>query len=399
MNWKDKFNKKYAQISLYVIITCVIIYCLSLIANNAPLLTRKLMNGIGWILRVIKPVILGFVFAYLMDPVVSFFERKIRKMKLLKKLKRPRTMAAIISVVLLCAAVVGLISMLVSSVTRQLRLANFDDVIRLSEEFMASVNAFYNSILEKMSELDIQSVELEKYVTTATEYVMNVVVNFAEVTVNSITNISSYLTTIIFSFIIGFYFMIDGRMFMDYIRKVWRALFSDRVNKRTISIINDLDHVFSGYIRGQLTDAFVMMILISLVLSITGVKFAVVIGIFAGIGNLIPYFGPIVAYISTTLVCLINGDTKTLFISILALAFIQFIDGNFIGPKLLSRSIKIHPLIVIISLIFGSAIGGFLGMLLAVPIGAFAKLIFVRFIDRRTVRKEEVRKQYEGGNK
>lgn len=392
MNWKDKFNKKYAQISLYVIITCVIIYCLSLIANNAPLLTRKFMNGIVWILQVIKPVILGFVFAYLMDPVVSLFERRIRKTKFLKKLKRPRTLAAVISVALLFAAVVGLISILVSSVTKQLRLANFDDIIQLSEDFLDSLNAFYNSILNKMSELEIQSMELEKYVTNATEYVLNALVNFAEVTVNSITNISSYLTTIIFSFIIGFYFMIDGRMFMDYIRKVWRALFSERVNKRTISTINDLDHVFSGYIRGQLTDAFVMMILISLVLSVTGVKFAVVIGIFAGIGNLIPYFGPIVAYISTTLVCLINGDTKTLFISILALAFIQFIDGNFIGPKLLSRSIKIHPLIVIISLIFGSAIGGFLGMLLAVPVGAYAKLVFVRFIDRRAARKEEARK-------
>ena len=398
MNWKDKFNKKYAQISLYVIITCVIIYCLSLIANNAPLLTRKFMNCIGWILEVIKPVILGFVFAYLMDPVVSLFERRFRKTRILKKLKRPRTIAAVLSVALLFAAVVGLISMLVYSVTRQLRLANFDDIIRLGQEFMDSLNAFYKSVLDKMSDLEIQSVELEKYVTTATQYVMNALVNFAGATVNSITNISGYLTTIIFSFIIGFYFMIDGRMFMDYIRKVWKALFSERFNKKTVSIVHDLDHVFSGYIRGQLTDAFVMMILISLVLTITGVKFAVVIGIFAGIGNLIPYFGPIVAYISTTIVCLINGDTKTLFVSILALAVIQFIDGNLIGPKLLSRSIKIHPLIIIISLIFGSAIGGFLGMLLAVPVGAYVKLIFVRYIDHKASRKEEAKTEIPSGN-
>jgi predicted PurR-regulated permease PerM len=79
-------------------------------------------------------------------------------------------------------------------------------------------------------------------------------------------------------------------------------------------------------------------------------------------------------------------------ISIIALFVIQAIDGNFIGPKLLSRSIKIHPLIIIISLIFGSALGGFLGMLLAVPIGAYVKLIFVRFIDHRLERKEEIRR-------
>ena len=211
--------------------------------------------------------------------------------------------------------------------------------------------------------------------------------------VSSISNISSYITTFLFSFIIAIYFMIDGKMIIDYIKKVGRALLSDKWNTRIAKFLADADSVFSGYIRGQLTDAIFMMILISLTLTITGVKYAVLIGIFSGIGNLIPYFGPIVAYFSTTLVCLITGDTKILFISILALAVIQFIDGNLIGPKLLSRSIKIHPLIIIISLIFGSAIGGFLGMLLAVPVGAYIKLVFVRYIDNRVKRKEEMEKE------
>jgi predicted PurR-regulated permease PerM len=86
-----------------------------------------------------------------------------------------------------------------------------------------------------------------------------------------------------------------------------------------------------------------------------------------------------------------NGDMKTLIISLIALFIIQAVDGNLIGPKLLSRSIKIHPLIIIISLIFGSALGGFLGMLLAVPIGAYVKLIFVRFVDHKLERKEELK--------
>ena len=63
------------------------------------------------------------------------------------------------------------------------------------------------------------------------------------------------------------------------------------------------------------------------------------------------------------------------------------IDGNLIGPKLLSKSISVHPLLVIVSLIFGSAIGGFLGMLLAVPVGALIMLLFVRFIDARVEKK------------
>lgn len=397
-------NKKYMQISLYVIITAVIIYCLSLVANNIPMITRKVIEVLTWFLKVIKPVILGFVFAYLMDPVICFFEKKIKKSRLLKKVKRPRTMAAVLSVVLLVGAVLGLISLLVFSVTNQIRVANFDDVIRLSEEFLDSVKAFYQSILDKLGDLEIQSEELELYVRNATGFLMETLMSITETTVASITNISSYLTAIIFSIIIGFYFIIDGRMIMDFINKVMRAIFSTRVHQRAIGVVFDIDRVFSGYIRGQVMDAFVMMILISLVLSITGVKFAIVIGIFAGIGNLIPYFGPIVAYVCTALVCLINGDISTLIVSILALIVIQFIDGNFIGPRLLSHSIEIHPLIIIISLIFGSSIGGVLGMLLAVPVGAYVKLVFVRFINNRTMRletvgKEEAKEQSKGQDK
>ncbi len=399
MKLRDRVNRKYMQISLYVIITAIIIYILSLIAKSAPIIVIFIMDKLSWLLRVVRPVILGFVFAYLMDPVVSLFESKFRKFKLFKRMKRPRTWAAILSVFIFFIALVGLVSLLIYSVTDQLRLANFDDIIRLAEGYMNSLESFYNSILQNMEKLDIQSNQLEQYVQDTLMVILNALKSLAENTVNAITNISGYLTTIIFGFIIGFYFIIDGKMFTSYIKKTFHALFSMNTNKKISVILNDLDYAFSGYVRGQLTDAFVMMILISLVLSIIGVKFAVVIGIFAGIGNLIPYFGPIVAYISTAIVCVINGEMQKLVISIIALVVVQFIDGNFIGPKLLSKSIKIHPLIIIVSLIFGSAIGGLMGMLLAVPVGAYIKLVFVKFVDNRANKKRDIEKLINGSSK
>ena len=302
-------------------------------------------------------------------------------------MKRQRTWAAVLSVTLLFIVVASLISLLIYSVTDQIRLANFDDIVKLAEGYSKSLEAFYTSILQNMEKLNIQSNQLEQYVENTLTVILNAVKDFAENIVNSLTNISKYLTTVIFSLIIGFYFIIDGKMIKAFLKKTFYAFFSDNTNRKISLILSDLDYAFSGYVRGQLTDALVMMILISLVLSLTGVKFALVIGIFAGIGNLIPYFGPVIAYISTAFVCIINGEMKKLVISIIILAVIQFIDGNYIGPKLLSRSIKIHPLVVIISLIFGSAIGGLLGMLLAVPVGAYLKLVFVRFIDNLAKRK------------
>lgn len=390
MKYRDRFNRKYMQISLYVIMTAIIIYILSLIAKNAPSILTVIMEKVNWLLKVIRPVILGFVFAYLLDPVVNFFEGKFRKLKIFKKMKRHRIWATLLSVIIFFLALVGLVSLLIFTVTDQIRLANFDDIIALATEYIKSIEAFYNSILNNMEKLDIQSSQLEQYIENILTVLLNAVRGFADNVVNSITNISGYFTTIIFGFIIGFYFIIDGKIFTLYLKKVSYALFSKKTNKRISTILSDMNYAFSGYVRGQLADAFVMMILISLVLSITQVKFAIVIGIFAGLGNLIPYFGPIVAYFLTSIVCLINGEFQKLIISIIALIIVQTIDGNFIGPKLLSRSIKIHPLIIIVSLIFGNAIGGFLGMLLAVPVGAYIKLVFVRYIDNRNKKKKEL---------
>lgn len=390
MNWKDRINKKYMQIALYVIFTVIIIYSLSLILKNAPAITKEVMVKVRWLLKVVKPVIFGFIFAYLMDPIVDFFENKYKKLKNVKVFRRlvaPRTWAAFTSVLLLVIIVFGLISILVFTVTDQLRLANLDDIVKLAQAYMNSFKEFYASILERLRELDIQSQEFESYVEKATTFIMNALMGFTNAAVASVTNISGHLTTLIFSFIIGFYFMIDGKMFISYSKKVCRALFSDKFNKKLTGNMHDLDQVFSGYIRGQLIDAAVMMLLISIVLSVIGVKFSVLIGICAGVGNLIPYFGPIVAYVGTTVVCLINGDFKRLIISLIALFLIQAIDGNVIGPKLLSKAIQIHPLIIIVSIIFGSAMGGFLGMLLAVPVGAYIKLVFVRFVNHRLERK------------
>ncbi len=396
MKWKEKINWKYFQISLYVIITVLIIITIGLLLWNAPEVMDKLLEVLGWVVKVIKPVIIGFVFAYLMEPLVVFFEKRYEKLKKLKVFRRivaPRSWAAVTALLIFLLALTGLISLLVFTLTDQIRLAKLSDITKLAQGLMDNVNGLYNSILRELQKMDFQADQFEGYVKEVGVHAITMLKNFVNNTVNSFTNISGYFTTLIFSFIIGFYFILDGRLFMDYLRKISTALFTERANERMKRNINDLDRVFSGYIRGQLTDAMVMMLLISIVLTITGVKFAIIIGVFAGIGNLIPYFGPIVAYVSTTLVCLISGDIKIWVISMIALLVIQAIDGNFIGPKLLSQSIQIHPLIVIVSLIFGSALGGFMGMLLAVPVGAYLKLVFARFINHRLEHKNEMRKE------
>lgn len=390
MKWNDKLNKKYTLIAAYVIVTCIIIYCLSLVAKSAPDITKNVMGSINWFMKAANPILLGFVIAYLFDPLNDFFEARLKKIRIKNwRLKATRSWSVLISIILFFIVFIGIISILVYSVTDQLRVAKLDDIIVLANSFWNTVNDFRNSILEQLDKLNIASNEINLYLRNTVNYILNYLKLAGGSFVVSIGNISSYITTFIFSFIIAVYFMIDGKMITGYLKKVSRALISDKWNNRIVRFLADMDQVFSGYIRGQLADALVMMVVISLTLSIIGVKFGIIIGVLAGIGNLIPYCGPFVAYFSTTLICLINGQYKELIIAAIALLIVQAIDGNIIAPKLLSNSIQIHPVLVIISLIFGNAVGGLLGMLLAVPVGALIKVLFVRYINYRLEMKEQ----------
>lgn len=390
MKWNGKLNKKYTQISAYVIATAVIIYILSLLAKNAPEIMASLLRKVGWLVKVVKPVIVGFVLAYLFEPVIRFFQRRLEKRKYYRdKPRKARFHSVVLTILLVVIALVAMVSILVYSITNQIRLANMDDVVYLVKTYVGYFTDFINSMILQLKELNIETKEFQEVISNITSRLGTLVSDTVNTTAGSIGNITSVLTSLAFSVIIGVWFMIDGAMMTSYLNKVMYAIFDQKTNKRVHNFLHDADEVFSGYIRGQLMDAFVMMCLISISLSLVGVRFSVVIGVLAGFGNLIPYLGPFVAYACTVLICLINGEFKTMLIAIIVLAIIQAIDGNFIGPKLLSKSIEVHPLLVIISLIFGSAVGGFLGMLLAVPVGALIKVLFVRYIDSRVEKKNQ----------
>ena len=104
------------------------------------------------------------------------------------------------------------------------------------------------------------------------------------------------------------------------------------------------------------------------------------------IGNLIPYVGPILGYAGLITVCLLEGEINKLIIGGICLLVIMFLDGNVLNPKLLSNSVKVHPLLVVAALIGGGALGGILGMIVAVPCAALLKLQFDRYLQKKEER-------------
>ena len=390
MNIRHFINNKYNQIAIYVIVVSAIVIGINTFMGSVPFFFRFMVERLVWFADAAMPIVLAGVMAYLLFPATNCFQRLIMKSKLFRnKETKARVFAVLIVVVLLILTIVGVCSLIIFSVTDQLRLAKFDDIYVLAENLVASINDLYKNLTEKLSSVNVESEEVNRYLKQIGAALLEKVTQISTSIIVSVSGVTSFLGQLFFAFIMMIYFLIDGREIKRQVTRIARALLSKKTNEKLRYFLGEADRVFSGYIRGQFMDAAFMMISLSVILTILGVRFGMIIGICAGIGNLIPYFGPFIGYGGVILVCGISGEVKLMIVSIICLLILQTIDGNIIGPKLLSNCIEIHPLIVIISLVFGSAIGGLLGMLLAVPIGALIKVLFMNYIDKKIIENEK----------
>ena len=359
------------------------------LADHAPEIFASIMAGLNWLLKVAKPIIFGFVMAYILKPLNDFFTDRYARVKFLKK--RSRLLGVFTVLLLIILVITAIASAIVYSVTHQLQFANLDETFKALTARTNSLTNFYESLLAKLNSLDIGSEQLTNSVGKISGAVIGFVQNLANGVLGSFSDIAGYVTTVMFGLIIGIYFMVDGQHMTGYFSEVADAVFTERANTRIRHFLNDVDEVFSGYIRGQLMDVAFMILATSTAMMLTGISLAPIIGLLTGLANLVPYLGPFVGYASIILISIVEGKYQVMIVSIIALLIIQTLDGNVIEAKFIGKSIKVHPLLVVIFLIFGNAIGGLWGMLLAVPVGAYFQKVFTNYVEKRKNAKKLAR--------
>ncbi len=389
--FKNKINKKYFEISMYVIFTCIVIFLLSRFTDQLPVIAKTTGSALKWVGAILKPVIIGFIIAYLLFPMLERLEGLLRKIKPLKKKKSVRGLAVALQWIIILVGLFIVVSLLVSVITKQARAANSEDIIEGIKTYANSINELYRELIDRLDKLNINSAEIKSSVDTFTNNLGKYMLDLSSQLGNLANNLKDGLATAFFALIFSVYFLLDMPKLKDYWGKVFGIILPNKVKSTLDTLIKDADKVFSGYIRGQAIDAFMIGVVVSIVFSIIGIQYAIVIGLLIGLGNLIPYMGPIVGYSSIVIVGIATSDYKSMIIAAIALLIIQAIDGNLIYPKLLSTSVNIHPMIVIISLTVGASIGGLAGMIVAVPTGALIKVWFERLIniaEKRNVNKD-----------
>jgi predicted PurR-regulated permease PerM len=171
--------------------------------------------------------------------------------------------------------------------------------------------------------------------------------------------------------VLAAYMLLDA----SNVRRQLLGLFPARRRRKVDTIVDELDAVVGGFIRGQLIDGAIVGVMIFIMLMATHVPYALLIGVSAGLLNFIPYAGAVIGFVPSVILALAyNGPGNALLVAVL-FAVIQQIDGNFVAPRVLKENVGLSPLYIILAILTGSELFGLIGTFLAVPVAAMLRVL------------------------
>jgi len=375
---KITFDKNLLKYSFYIILTATVLYILYAVIGNIGGILDTIFRVIRNILNVLSPFIIALVIAYLLHPMVKLLEAKLLGRTNLKH-KVKRTLSVLLTYILIVSAFILFIYSIYVMIGGQ--ITNNIDVNNMIESIMKYSQRYNDMFQSALANLETSglSEDLQEQFKGVIERVNDVMGTVINSIFDFFRRLGGNLVDILLGVIIAFYLLKD----MDYFKKLTNdcldVILKKNTSKKTKSFFRDIDNVVSKFIRGQLLDGIIVGILSSLGLWIIGLDFPVLIGMTAGIANVIPYFGPVIGSIPAVIIGLLSSTPIKALFAVLVLLLVQQLDSIIIAPKVVGESVGLHPVFVILSIIIGGAYFGLLGMLLAVPTAGIIKLLIMRW--------------------
>lgn len=342
-------------------------------------------NAIGKFVGVISPFLAGTLMAYLLYIPASRIEKKLLKSKKKFLKKKARGLSVFITLAIAITLIILLVNVILPVVT--------ESIIELVNNFQNYWNATISKLNglpedsflknEKVTEaikeigVNIQNIDLKQYINPEkiTEYVKGVL------------GVASGIFDVFVTIIVSIYILLQRTQIIEFFKNVTIAIFGEKNCNKISKYVHNSNQIFFKFISGQLIDGVVVGILVTIAMSIIGVKYSILLGFMIGLFNIIPYFGAIVAVGLSILITLITGGLSKAFWMALVVIILQQIDSNIINPKIIGDSLEISPLLVIVAVTIGGAYFGVIGMFLAVPVVAVLKIIINDWIE---LKKEKI---------
>ena len=395
-------DKNFTKWSVFIIfnaaLLCVLFFVIRDIGNIASTLYRWLCV----LLDAFWPLILGLILAYLLNPLAELIDTKLMK-RLIRlpedpaKIEKRKNLGHLLSVLLTyIIAIAAVIAILFGFTVMIIGNVNFSNLPGTFSELLRGLMHYESAFKGWIAGNLPEGIVTDKLTDVANSVMTWIGDNISASSVISFfTNISGSVIDVVVGIIVSIYLMKDKQFFLGLWKKFLDLTLSDRHSTAVTGVLADINGVFSKFIRGALLDALIIAILSSIGLSIMGLEGAVFIGVFAGIANVIPYFGPVIGMVPAFLMGLFTDGFWSGALAVIILLVIQQIDCNLIYPKIVGTSTGLHPLMVLLAVSVFGYFGGILGMLLAVPIAGIIQV----FVKKWAAKKESSLGQAETENR
>ncbi|MBE6918227.1 MAG: AI-2E family transporter [Ruminococcaceae bacterium] len=351
---------------------------------------------------ILAPVLYGLAMAYLLTPVVNWFERGMLPgfNKLRARCGKPaiegyRGWLRALSILLTWSAVILMVYLLMSVLVPQL-VESVKTLIANAEGYYNTIYGWGNALMEDNPRLAqwLQQ-QLENYRESAGSFIDGLMPKLEEL-ISSVTGgiwsgvwgAVNFAMDLVIGIIISVYVLATKEKSHAMACKAVYSLLREDRAAALLRGSRRMDKIFSGFVRGKLLDSLIIGILCFIGCSILKMPYTPLISVVVGATNVIPFFGPFLGAIPSIFLILLVDPLKAVYFALFVLA-LQQLDGNVIGPKILGDSTGISSFWVIVSILVGGGFFGVLGMFLAVPVCA-ALQVLAKYLMDRSLKKRDM---------
>lgn len=343
------------KIMLTMFILSIVVLVIYLLDKTSVLVT------IGRVLGILSPLFIGLLIAWLLEPGIRYFTKN----------KVGRKLATVVVYLIFVFLIILVIALIIPEFISQV-----NELIGKVPDFLKSVNAFINDSFKNTGDVDLSGIK-QNLIETINNYVNNFASRNLTGIVEKLGSSIKVISNFLLGLLIAFYLSLDFSKVSKYVT----IFVPNRFHEDLLKIKKPLNEMLRNYVNGTLLSCLFVMILSLIGFLISGVSSPLLFAIFCAITNLIPYFGPYIGGIPVVAV----GFAMNPYVGLgclITVLIVQILEGNILNPLIVGKAVSLHPITLMLSLLVFEYFFGILGMVIAVPIVATLKIIYLFFEDK-----------------
>lgn len=382
-----KWDKKYLYwgITAFAVIVAAMFFRSMFFTDSKE--PNVIISFFTKLMGALSPVFYGFAFAYLLNPIENFFEKKVymrlahkRMVKndpnheygneaMIKTKKWSRVFGVTCAMLILLLVITGIILIIVPQ------------LISTIQGLVGNMQGYFNEAREWVNNQLVDYPEAQEWLNNSLDNAFDTIMDWLNDTImpqmtDIIATFTGGLITVIqvfmnifFGLVIAIYFLYSKELFAAQLKKLLYSISTPRYGNAVVRNLREVHKTFGGFLSGKIIDSLIIMILFFIILTVFNFPYAALCSVLMGIFNIIPVFGPFIGAVPCALLVLLEDPLYFIYFVIVVIV-VQQLDGNVIGPMVLGESTGLSSFWIIFALLVGQSIFGFIGLIIGIPLFA-----------------------------